>query len=632
MTRAKAPRHVRINRIARKLAARYTRQRFTLHKGGKKPFYRVEREPKPKRLIAYDLETTPIAEGTPQPLYITAYASDGTLSLPLTDVRQLLDVLQSRLLIPDYAGCRFVAWNGNNFDVFFIARALLLDDRYLIRPYLTRGKSLRGLKVFDNTGVMVKGKKKILSWEFLDGLSMTGLGSTPLRTLKKFLDVYAPDFAKLDGPKFDQGESFDPSNAEHRLYAERDSEGLYHGIHAVQEIALEHFGVGLQPTIGNMGIKIFQAHMPDDVTVWEPGYQALLAIRDQVMRGGFCFCVRRYAGPIWKYDINQAYAAAMRETDLPAGSCIHARKIHPWARTGIYRIRATNPRNTVVPFYYTNMEKEKCFAFTEITETWLTTIEIEQLKRERWNIEVLEGYFWDDHFRMTEYVDRLESLRMNAPGGPNGAQGLIMKCIGNNSYGKTVEVLDGIELVLSSECPEGFYEYQDATLDDEGAPDLSACLWFRFNKPVLREYHQPHIGAFITAYVRMVVRRAALANSASWIYADTDCVVLTAPPVPGSIPLNASQYGYWKEEENGANYYMIGKKVYASQDGKTKHAKGMNVKHLELNDFQEWYLGRSPKQTQVQRQNFVKVMTGSDMFRERTKVGEKKIDKAGDFR
>jgi hypothetical protein len=54
-----------------------------------------------------------------------------------------------------------------------------------------------------------------------------------------------------------------------------------------------------------------------------------------------------------------------------------------------------------------------------------------------------------------------------------------------------------------------------------------------------------------------------------------------------------------------------------------KHSKGLNVKRLEFDDFVKWYDGEIPEQTQIQRQNFVKVMKGSEMFVKRTRKGTK---------
>lgn len=606
----------RINNVARKYAKHSEKLRFAgvSGYGQKKPLQRKESKPRVKRLIAYDLETTRIKEGSPEPRYITAYGearegkadeSNFFVSCAVDSISNLGRLIISRFLDPDLSGTRYVAWNGNHFDVFLIGAALLHSDKYILRPYLTRGKSLRGLRVTQK----VKKGEKALSWEFLDGISMT-LGNVPC-TLKKFLSIFAPEFGKLDGPDFER-EEFDATNPKHVEYAERDSIGLYHAMMKVQAIVFEHFGVPLHPTIGNTGIRIFQRNMPEGVLVWEPPYTVLNLIRDTVMRGGYCWRQKKYCGPIWKYDINQAYAAAMRETRLPSGRCIRSpSSVNKFAKVFIVRIEAEK-RGNKIPFYYRDVEGDGVFGLENITDTWITSIEYHQLKVEGWKMNVKESYFWDETFTMKEYVDRLEKLRVNSPGGPNGAQGMVIKAIGNNSYGKTVETLDGIELLLSQSQPEGFYEYQAES-------DELQHVWFRLNRPVPREYHQPQIGAFITAHVRMVVRRAALLAPDHWIYADTDCVVFSKPV---KLDISPSTYGMWKEEVKGDVYRFIQKKVYAKVGGGDLHAKGMNVKRLTDDDMERWFNGESPKQSQLQRNNFLKVMTGAPMFVTRVKVGE----------
>lgn len=331
------------------------------------------------------------------------------------------------------------------------------------------------------------------------------------------------------------------------------------------------------------------------------------------MRGGFCYCVRKYDGPVWKYDINQAYAAAMRETDLPSGRCTSYERRPKYADVFMCRITASNPKNKI-PFYYRDGAGKAVFGLHDIEGAFVTSGEFRQLESEGWRIESSDFYVWDSKFRMKKYVDSLEYLRVGEGRDPKSAQGEIMKAVGNNSYGKTVEQLDGIELLLSNICPEGFSAYQ---VDEETpAGDL---IWFRFAEPMLREYHQPQLGAFITAHVRMVVRRAALLRPDAWLYADTDCVMFTRPV---SLDIDPTRYGAWKVEAEGERYKLIAKKVYVSGDMKTAHAKGMNVKNLTERDFSEWFYGRPPRQTQLHRQNFVKVLSGFDMFISHSKVGE----------
>lgn len=601
----------RIRRIARKFAARAERQ----GRGGvKKPLIRIERNPRVRPIIAYDLETTRIKAGNPCVLYLTAHGEFFQHSGPVND-DSLPAILADRFLTAENMRARFVAWNANNFDVYFVARALLSRPEFKLKPYLTRSKNLRGLRVerarTAQDNLPAKCRAKILTWEFLDGIVMTGAQGVKLA---KFVEGFAPDFPKLQGPDFESGEEFDCSNAEHIRYAERDSEGLYHAMMRAQAITLENFNVPLQPTIGNLGIKVFQSRMPARTVVWNPPYDVTKILRDYVMRGGFTFCVRRYQGPVWKYDINQAYAAAMRETDLPAGSCVACGpKLNPYARTYIVKVRGCAPSGNLIPFYYRNAEGEARWTRDELTDTWITSSEHEQLKREGWRLETLDSYFWDEDFRMTDYVDTLESLRTKGADGKDDAQGQMMKYIGNNSYGKTVEQLDGIDIVMASERPEGYSHYQ---ADD---PRLE-CLWFKLETPQFRDYHRPQIGAFITAYIRMVVRRAALRDPGAWLYADTDCVIFSRAV---SLDCDARRYGAWKVEETGAQHLLIADKVYYNLEKDKGHAKGLNVARLTREAYLKWFAGSPPSQSQVQRSNFVKAILGEPMFYERVRVGEK---------
>ncbi len=87
------------------------------------------------------------------------------------------------------------------------------------------------------------------------------------------------------------------------------------------------------------------------------------------------------------------------------------------------------------------------------------------------------------------------------------------------------------------------------------------------------------------------------------------------------LDIDDRRYGAFKLEESGAEYLLVAKKVYSSVDGKTKHSKGLSIKDLEFSDFVSWFAGKIPEQVQIQRQNFVKVMHGKDMFVKRTRKG-----------
>lgn len=601
------------------------------------PFKRKKFRPRNNKIIAYDLETTNIKVGSPDPLYITAFGTltdnatgvsdDFRVAERLDSLADLLEVLATTFLLPEYDGVKFVGWNANNFDVYLIAKALLLDNRYVMRPYMTRSKSLRGMRVVD--------MQTQCEYEFLDGIAMTGCAMT----LEKFLKTFAPpEYQKMINIiNFEAGEQFDAGNQQHCEYAMRDSVGLYYALMEAQRIIKESFGMVLTPTIGNLGIKIFQSYLPPDVAVQPLNDVVEKIIRDFVMRGGYCYCARRYTGKVWKYDINQAYAAAMREAWLPDGYADRVSKY--WARyPGIYLIRGKNPNNKI-PFYYRDAAGDAVFGMHEITDTWITSSEYEQLKSEGWHIKLTDGYIFSGRFKMKEYVDTLEHLRMTAIGGTNGAKGTMMKSIGNNSYGKTVEQLDGVEYVLCNECPEGYL----AVINND--PELNDLpIWTKHGEPVQKDYHKPQIGAFITAYVRMVMRRAALLCPEGWLYGDTDCSVFDRD-VTGLLDVDPSRYGAWKIEDEGVEYRIIAKKVYAKvyndqkqtfgsmskkaqaeflkSNKNVQHSKGLNVKKLTSYDFELWARGQEPVQTQLHRNNLIKVLGGAEMYIERIRKGTK---------
>lgn len=568
-------------------------------------------------MFAYDLETTRIQAGTPRPLYLTGYGHGWSVDGPIRSMSHLARIVVERFLIDEHRGCKYVAWNGNRFDAYIMAISLLDHPEYLIRPYMTRGNALRGLRIQHRDD-----PKGVKGWEFTCGIAMLGLEGV---TLEKFLSNFAPLFRKLKEAIDFEKEQFNPRNKKHRAYAFRDSEGLFHGMQRAQSIMLETFNAPLGVTMGGACIKIFQANLPKEATINPLDARAEGVFRDFVMRGGFCYCARRYQGAIWKYDINQAYAAAMREDPMPAGQAIHTNGgVHRAARIFVARVVASNPDNKI-PFYYRTRRGSRLvavFGRDRIEETWLTSTEIRQLAEEGWHVKVFEAYQWTDQFTMQEFVDRLETLRRTCEGGPSGAVGTMVKATGNHAYGKTVEESSAMDFMIARESPGEDWEPYFGDSDDP-----IKHVWFRFSEDQRsKEYHAVQLGAFITASVRMKVRRVALLNPDSWLYADTDCVMFDSD-MTDQLDIDPARYGAWKIEETGKHFRVIAKKVYSevmdAPDMKPakRSAKGLNVKKLTDEDFARWLNGEPPVQEQIQRNNFLAVTQSAEMFRAQVRRG-----------
>lgn len=552
------------------------------------------------KLIAYDLETTRISEGTPTLLYITAYGdNEFKYSGKITgqDKYQTLNqILETYFLIPENDRSKFIAWNGNKYDVYFIIKALLTSGNWLIQPYMTASKSLRGMLVKTKR---TKETKKIYQYQFLDGISMTGIVG---KKLKDFVATFAPEFPKL-ALDFDN-EEFDYRNQAHVEYAERDSESLYHAMKKVQQVIYDLTESDLKPTIGNIAINYFVKNLPETVKLKRPSEKVIELMHGQVKRGGYCWAAQQYNGPVWKYDINQAYAAALRDADLPSGNCVETNYFNE-EMPGIYDVEIKRHIKTKVPFYYKDEKNLGLFSDgLNSVRTWLTSIEIKHLKTDNWSVEIYSGYYFTQKFNMKNFVDNLETLRSTDKDGPSGPLGTMVKAIGNNAYGKTLEQLFGIDFIFSVDQPETYIKF-DPFNDD------AMYIYARARTPFIKKYHQPQIGVFVTAHNRCVLREAAIKEEEYFLYADTDC--LNFSKSVEHLEINPTKYGAWKQEAAGENYIIIAKKVYHDENGTCK-AKGLLVKNLNKQVYVDWLAGKIPTQIQVQRQNILKFLGGHDMF------------------
>jgi hypothetical protein len=300
----------------------------------------------------------------------------------------------------------------------------------------------------------------------------------------------------------------------------------------------------------------------------------------------------------------------MRDSDLPAGECAFTKE-YIKGKVGVYECTISRHKKSLVPVYVKG-EKGGQFTTGSNVNTWLTSTEIEHLLSDNWTVEIKHGYCWSDKFRMTDFVNELEKLRSTDKDGPSGPLGTMVKALGNNAYGKTLEQLWNLEFVLAKELPDGYYLYDTF---DENAKHIFAKNRRAFHK----KYHCPQIGVFITAHVRTVVRNVALKEEQYFLYADTDCVCFSKD-IKHHLEIHPTRYGAWKQEAAGNSYIIIGKKTYYGDDG-TRKAKGIITKGLTQETYTDWLNGKLPIQVQTQRINILKFLGGQAMFREQERHG-----------
>lgn len=541
---------------------------------------------------------------TPLPKYLTVVGRDIMLSENLHhSYERLAFLLRTNFLRPTFVGARFNAWNANRFDVRLMFNSVVdfLPD-YGIEPFIAKTGAIRGARIFLN-------EKPSWFWLFLDGMTMTGLTKTPL---KKFVEIFAPHVPKLSGAVNFEIEEFDSTNGSHVAYAERDSVSLFAGLGECENQTQSFTGFPLSPTVGRLAIKYFATQIPPKISIWRLKGEWNDIVKNYGYRGGYVFTAKKYHGPLYQYDLNQAYAAAMRDARLPCGTAWEVSR-YDNERVGVYVCILWRDGLSRIPVFLRRCDGwnttgqgmgevgESAWAVAGRTRTVLLSNEIDTLTEYGWHIEIEKGLVWNDSFNMAAMVDALEEKRSDNPSGPLGT---ICKMLGCNAYGKTVEQIPDLRYCITAGNPRTDKENWLPTFPES---DSLGNFWtlHRSEAQGERVYHVPQIGAFITADVRMRVYRAANLRADCFIKADTDSVAFSEPV---DLPLHKWEYGKWKKEYDGTEAIVIGKKVYATRDTEFHPtAKGLSTRYLTWEDFEEWFENDNPpRQIQTQLQSWKK--------------------------
>lgn len=560
--------------------------------------------------IAYDFETDAIAAGTPGPRYLVMVREDDDAVLFAEDIRRLSwrDVLVRYFLRPEFAGYRFVAYNGNRFDAHFLLKAMSEVAAVEAMPFLAGSNALRGV------AVTLKENPKI-RWTFSDAIAMTGFTGKLASFIKAFGN---PGDAKLAAEDITD---FNPESEQDRAYALADTRCLAHAMKNWAKELHDFSGAWPGNTVGAMAIKLFQSKLPDGVLIWEaPAFAK--ALIEGAKRGGYVWTAGRYRGPAYGYDINQCYAAQMRNP-LPCGRAVRVRRENP-GKLGIYRAivyRRTPER--YVPFYATRVRSnERLYIDGSQPElVYLCTPEVVTLRELGWKVDVLDGVCWSESFNMSPWVDELEAERARL--GPKSPGGLVVKSIGNNAFGKTLEGAHPMRTLISRTRPDGGVALM---------PEQSAVVWGVKEEKDEPEYHRPQIGVFIMAYGRCQLMRTAAKAPAYFLKADTDGITF-ARDMRDMLWIDATRYGAFKCEYEATEIMIFAKKCYCYAGADAREVlervqadpygveeicgmKGIRARELSWEDRIAWFSGNPPSQKQIQVNNVIKQLSGAPMYKD----------------
>lgn len=579
---------------------------MTTRPGHRRPLKRRTARCRARPHHAWDIETTNIAAGTPDPRYVSlAHDVDHVNGWACIGREAFHAVLVREFLTDAYAGHRFVAHNANRFDNYQVVLALLDDPHYYVEPWLTRAQDMRGLAVYDAA-------RPSRVWYFSDSMAMLAFPGS----LAELVHTFAPDYEKLQVIDWEVT-VFNPTNAEHIAYALHDSRILQAALDRAAEIVRDLTGVPLQNTIGKLGILFWQRFLPPDVLIWQAPPGCLTLLR-QALRGGLVYCREAFRGQAWQYDINQSYTHQQRNP-LPCGRCSQTWE-YDATRLGIYECVIQRMAGTPLPFYCLD-----CTTDTMVqtdgslpVQTVILSPEIELLRRLDWSVTVTHGWTWTDSFTMSELANQLETARATCEGGPKGPIGTMIKAIGNNAFGKTLEQVDGMRYRFSSIQPGSAFHHYAAEIP------ATDTLWCALEDTEPADYQKLQIGVFILAYGRIQLYEQIARHGADVLYSDTDCLI-TRRDITDSLDIHPSRYGAWKIEQTGQYVFVLNKKAYAwpaRSAGRVKHWKGLHTREISYAAYERAYThGEVPAQPQLQRRGIMRVVCGLPMFGELTRHG-----------
>ena len=468
---------------------------------------------------------------------------DGVQYQEFYGVPHFLDVVLSR----KYSGFRFYAHFAGRYDFLFILQDLLERDGYQVK-ILEAGSRLIQLCV----------KKGKHSWYFQDSWAL----------LQSKLD----DLTKAFGVKYKKL-PFDHEKGNHlskegREYLKHDVLGLYEVLEKYAEWG-KNDGV-IKITAASQALYIFRKNFLDE-RLFRLNDKAEEFIRKTYF-GGRVEIFKMYGQNLNYYDVNSMYPFVMRN-EFPLGKPVRTR-IYQEGKIGFYLIRANVPVGTNIPFIPYISDAGKLLFPVGVFDSYVTNVEIEELKRQRIEYRVKDGYYFQRKGAIfKDYVDFYYEIKRNAPKG--SASAFAAKNALNHLYGKFGQRRDKEEIIKVE-------KYEDIVKLNL-RPYFEELGLYKKEKHSESDFILPHLASYVTSLARMELYKLiqAAGESNVW-YCDTDSII-TSNKMPTGEGL-----GELKLEHQLKEAVFLQPKVYSliTDEGKNIcRMKGFNKQEIPFSIF-----------------------------------------------
>ncbi|MAH49525.1 hypothetical protein CMI37_27130 [Candidatus Pacearchaeota archaeon] len=327
-----------------------------------------------------------------------------------------------------------------------------------------------------------------------------------------------------------------------------DAQATYHLGTFLEDFYYYECGIPLQLTVGSAALKLFTMRFFTDY--WTRDDEDMSLYERDAYYGGRAELFQRGTLPTWGYDVNSMYLSIMQDCQFPdmlTGKFIN----HPsknWRRylddyMGIWRVRVETPADLDPLLLPVRMGGKLKFPRGTLSGCWTS---VELLEAERHGYKIVEVYSFIYYarckFYFRDYARFIWAKRLEYKTQNNIPMDKMIKRLGNALYGKFAQRNHQEYFGRLSDYPEELpprvklFEYHgEMWVQVEGEPQPAS-------------YEFPAVSAFVTAYARIKLYRAMLANRDALIYVDTDSLKLTRPAV--GIPVGDG-LGEWSLDIEG---------------------------------------------------------------------------------
>lgn len=445
-----------------------------------------------------------------------------------------------------------------------------------------------GITIIDLTGSIVGGTLMTLKFTYKTCEVEIRDSFLLLRSsLKKVLKAFGVTTQKLDVSD-DYISRMEDYKAEHATdyykYLKHDVIGLHQALTIFQEQISKKYQVNTLPmSVASLAMRVYKFNfLQHEIEIPSDRHQELAR---ESYTGGRCEYVgdgiktrRKIGGEnlqvyenVTVIDVNSMYPAMMLNNDYPTGACYATSRLevdsNDNALSGFYYVRfVQNPEWKYAAILATDFNQTRRVKNLQKTgETWLTSVEIDYLRKNGGSVEIIEGYY---HLTsqpiFKDFIDSVYTDRCECRAAGDEVGDLIDKFILNNLYGKFAQKQENEKLqlmsltdILDSVEPVKFFQELDMTTD------LQPVVVTEVSKFEQVRTH-PLIAALVTAHARCFLH-ASMEKIGQVIYCDTDSIFTQAKDIPIEI-LSDTELGFWKIEKSNMSIDVRGKKAYVMFD------------------------------------------------------------------